>query len=79
MVKVNGNKYEFGSYMATGIAEGFEEADSEEHAIAAWQYLVNTGLAWSLQGAFGRAATSLIDGGIIVAREDYDAENGIYT
>lgn len=55
----------FNSYDAIGIAEGFIEAESEEQVIAAWQYLVNTGLAWSLQGWFGRTARDLIDQGII--------------
>ena len=34
---------------------------------AAWQHLVDTGLAWSLQGWFGRTATRLIDIGEISA------------
>jgi len=52
-------------YMATGIAEGFEESESEEQTIAAWQYLHDTKLAYQLQGWFGRTATSLIEQGII--------------
>jgi len=52
------------SYMAVGIAEGFEEADSEEQVIEAWQYLIDTGLCWGLQGFFGRTASSLIEQGI---------------
>jgi len=53
------------NYTAVGIAEGFIEADSEEQVLAAWQHLVNTGLAWSLQGWFGRTAQRLIDDGLI--------------
>lgn len=53
------------NYLAVGIAEGFEEADSEEQALEAWQHLVDTGLAWSLQGWFGRTATALIEAGHI--------------
>jgi hypothetical protein len=53
------------SYNAVGIAEGFIEADNEEQVLEAWQYLVDTGLAWKLQGWFGRAAKQLIDQGYI--------------
>ena len=56
--------YNFDSYTATGIAEGWIEAEREEHVIAAWQYLIDTGLAWSLQGYFGRTANNLIERGI---------------
>jgi hypothetical protein len=55
------------SFTATGIAEGFIEADSEEQVIEAWQTLVDTGLAWQLQGWFGRTAQHLINNGIITA------------
>ena len=49
---------------ATMIAEGVDEADTETQR-AAWQYLVDSGLAWSLQGSFGRQAVSLIEAGEI--------------
>ena len=52
------------NYMAVGIAEGFEEAESEEQVIEAWQHLIDTGLAWALQGFFGRTAQSLIEQGV---------------
>ena len=55
------------NYTATGLAEGFIEADSEEQVLAAWQHLVDTGLAWQLQGWFGRTAQQLINQGVISA------------
>lgn len=55
------------SFNAVGIAEGFIEADSEEQVIEAWQFLVDSGLAWQLQGFFGRTATQLIEQGVISA------------
>ena len=53
------------SFTAVGLAEGFIEADSEEQVLEAWQYLVDTGLAWQLQGWFGRTAHHLIQEGFI--------------
>ena len=50
---------------AVGIAEGWIEAKDEQEIIDAWQYLHNTGLAYDLQGWFGRTARSLIEEGII--------------
>ena len=52
------------NYRAVGLAEGFEEG-TELDRIAAWQHLVDTGLAWRLQGSFGRTATHLIRAGVI--------------
>jgi hypothetical protein len=48
---------------AIDIAEGYVESTSEEQYIKAWQHLIDTGLAWSLQGWFGRQATTMIECG----------------
>ena len=53
------------NFNAIGIAEGFMEAESEEQWIEAWQHLVDTGLAWQMQGWFGRSAQHLIETGRI--------------
>lgn len=55
----------FSDYEAVGICEGFIEEENEERIIAAWQHLVDTGMAWNLQGWFGRQAHSMIDDGIL--------------
>jgi|LauGreDrversion4_2_1035121.scaffolds.fasta_scaffold1539134_1 hypothetical protein len=52
-----------GIFEATMIAEGVYEAD-EETVVEAWQMLIDTGVAWRLQGFFGRTATALIEQGI---------------
>ena len=51
------------NFEAVMIAEGVDPA-SEEEQIEAWQHLIDSGLAWSLQGWFGRNASSLIEQGI---------------
>ena len=57
------------NYTATGVAEGFIEAESKEEVIEAWQHLVDTGLAWQFQGSFGRTAEDLIEQGIIERKQ----------
>ena len=54
-------------YLATAIAEGFCEGEgaTREQQVEAWQYLHDTGLAYTLQGWFGRTAQQLIREGVI--------------
>ena len=52
------------NFTAVGIAEGFIEADVGQQ-IEAWQHLHSTGLAYQLQGAFGRMAQQMLADGVI--------------
>ncbi len=58
------------TYTATGIAEGFIEATDNDQFIEAWQTLIDTGLAWQLQGWFGRQAQLLIEDGYCLPAEE---------
>ena len=53
------------SYTATMIAEGVIEGSYNDQ-VEAWQYLHDTGLAYQLQGFFGRTARDLIEQNIII-------------
>ncbi len=52
-------------YMATGYAEGFEQAENPMDVIRAWSYLIGTGMHYTLQGSFGRMAQSMINKNVI--------------
>jgi hypothetical protein len=56
-------------YRAVGIVEGFEDSEHEEEVLEAWQFLVDSDVVWSLQGAFGRQAMRLIEEGLIVSKQ----------
>ena len=51
-------------YQAVGLAEGWIEG-TEDQILDAWQHLHTTGLAYQLQGWFGRTAKSLLEAGEI--------------
>lgn len=49
---------------AVGIADGYIRCDSAQEEIDAWQFLIDTGMAWKLKGWFSRNAMNLIDMGV---------------
>lgn len=53
------------NYTAVSIAEGFcDFTPTEAEQVEVWQHLIDTGLAWTLQGWFGRRASELIEQGV---------------
>ena len=56
------HEYTFTPELAVQICEQIVSADIEEE-YAAWQYLIDTGIAWKLNGFYERTAKRLIDDG----------------
>ena len=54
------------AYNACAIAEGFADSEPTERELhAAWQWLVDTGTCWHLQGWYGRNAAAMIEAGTL--------------
>ena len=51
----------------------FESGEMEEHEVCAFfQFLIDTGLIYGLQGSYQRTAQQLLDAGLIVAPEEIE-------
>jgi hypothetical protein len=53
-------------YRAVAVAEGFGEGEGADADLqrTAWQFLIDTGHAFNLQGWYGRTAMALIANGV---------------
>jgi hypothetical protein len=48
----------------------WEEGEmNEERAVEFFQRLINTGMAWTLQGSYGRQAQALIEAGMCTPKQ----------
>lgn len=58
------------SYDEVGAIIAFENGElGEDETLELFQHLVDSGLAWKLQGSYGRMAQNLIDQGLIDPRK----------
>lgn len=65
MARAKAKSRQWSDYDAVAACEGFDGLDHDKATLlSAWQHLINTGLAWRLQGSFGRMAASLIEQGL---------------
>ena len=60
---------------AVGIVEGWIETDNMSESIQAWQYLIDTGLVWELQGWYGRRAKVLIESGVCAEPQEKNVDS----
>lgn len=60
---------------AIGIVEGWIETDKMSESIEAWQYLIDTGLVWELQGWYGRRAKVLIESGVCSPAQEKNVDS----
>ena len=59
------------AYDVVGAIMDFEDGSLDDAGtLELFSHLIKTGQAWQLQGSYGRAATSLIEGGYITPEGD---------
>ena len=54
---------------AISVLEGMEPCEDYEEIVEAWQFLINNGVCWQLQGQYGRAAMQMIEAGLCTLPE----------
>jgi hypothetical protein len=58
-------------YNITGAIINFESGDlNDDQIVELFQHLVDTGMAWTLPGTYGRTAKVLIEAGLVTPKND---------
>lgn len=58
-------------YDIVGQMMAWEDGElGQRDTLELFQHLVDNGMAWTLQGMYGRTATALLEGGLIHARKE---------
>ena len=61
-------------YDVTGQVIAYEMGQlNDDEVRTLFQHLINTGLAWTLQGSYGRMAQALIEAGEVIPRKESQA------
>lgn len=53
----------------------YDEDTTEEEMLAGYQDLINSGMAWRLEGSVGRTAMSLIESGLCMLGEEGNTDS----
>ena len=69
------------TFSATMMAEGDfamagVDVPTKELMISAWQYLIDSGTVWQLQGVYGRTAVQLIEEGLCTPPPQPNTKDG---
>jgi hypothetical protein len=75
----NTSKKATGGYDVASAIINYESGNLNiDQTIELFQHLVDTGMAWQLQGEYGRAAKALIEAGLVIPKnKEYYVAHGV--